>query len=449
MSNSRLAHFSAGRVILLALFVTISIGTALLALPISRRASIPLLDLFFTATSATCVTGLFPFSLDHFTPFGQGVLLILMQLGGLGVITLTLFIFTLFSNLGLTTQLMAGKLLELESWKNIKHLLLFIITVTFTAEILGTAVLFTVFSKTHSLGYALFLAFFHAVSFFCSAGITLFNNSLQMFAHSGTVLATATILMLLGGIGFITLYEIYEHLSHFPSGKRHHFSLQSKVVLYGTLIGIFITTFIVYVIERNHAFAHMSSLYALLTSLFHAVSFRSTGLLTVPVAHLQIATLFLIMIVGFIGSAPGSTGSGIRTTTIAIYLAIVQAALEGHGGVNILGRRIAKDQINKATAIISLGIFWIIMSIFVLLVLEPHFRFTDIIFETMCAFTNLGLSTGITPILSIGGKILIILSMIFGRIGALTLILALRKIALRKDTGTAEIVYPEERIMLS
>lgn len=449
MSNSRLAHFSAGRVILLALFFTILMGTALLALPISRRMPMSLLDLFFTATSATCVTGLFPFSLDHFTTFGHAVLLLLIQIGGLGVITLTLFVFSLFMNLGLTTQLMAGRLLELESWKNIKQLLVFIMIVAFTIEILGALAFFTSFAKIFPPGKAAFLAIFHSVSFFCNAGITLFNNSLQMFAHDATVLVTAILLMLLGGIGFITLYEIYEHISRFPSGKRHHFTLQSKIVLYGTLLGIFFTMLMIYAIEHNHAFAEMSSGYALLTSLFHAVSFRSTGLLTVPVSHLQLATLFLIMLVGFIGSAPGSTGSGIRTTTMAIYLAVVQAALEGHGNVNIFGRRIAKDQVNKAIAILSLGIFWIVASIFALLVLQPHFRFIDISFEIMCAFTNLGLSAGITPLLSVMGKLVIMLSMAFGRIGALTLILALRKIALRKDLGTAEIVYPEERIMLS
>ena len=449
MSNSRLARFSAGRVILLALFCTILIGTALLALPMARRAPLSLLDLFFTATSATCVTGLFSVPLDQFTTFGHAVLLLLMQIGGLGVITLTLFVFSLFANLGLTTQLMAGKLLELESWKNIKHLLLFIMAVAFTAELLGALALFTVFIKSHSAGYAAFLALFHAVSFFCSAGITLFNNSLQLFAHDGTMLITATILMLLGGIGFVTLYEIYEHFYHFPSGKHHHFSLQTKIVLYGTLVGIALTAFLVYAIERHHAFEHMSTLYALMSSVFHAVSFRSTGLLTVPVGHLQLATLFLIMIVGFIGSAPSSTGSGIRTTTMAIYLAVVQAALEGHGHVNIFGRRIAKDQVNKAIAIFSLGIFWIVISAFVLLVLQTHLRFIDIIFEIMGAFTNLGISTGVSSILSASGKIVIILSMIFGRIGALTLILALRKIALRKDVGQAEIIYPEERIMLS
>lgn len=449
MSNSRLAHFSAGRVILLALFCTIIIGTALLALPMARRAPMALLDLFFTATSATCVTGLFTIPLENFTIFGKSVILALIQIGGLGVITLTLFVFSLFMNLGLATQLMAGRLLELESWKNIKQLLVFIMLVALSVELIGALLFFSVFIQTHQLSHAIFLAVFHAISFFCNAGITLFNNSMLLYAHNQVMVITAMFLMFLGGIGFVTLYEIYEHIFSFPSGKRHHFSLQSKIILYGALIGILITAFLVYAIENNHAFAHMDILDTITSSLFHAISFRSTGLTMVPIAQFQIATLFLIMIVGFIGSAPGSTGSGIRTTTAAVYLAVVQAAIEGHVAINIFGRRVAKDQVNKAIAIISLSIFWVIITIFGLLVLEPHLRFTDIIFETLCAFTNLGLSTGITPILSVGGKILIILSMIFGRIGSLTLILALRKIAIRKGTGQTEILYPEERIMLS
>ncbi len=449
MSNSRLAHFSAGRVILLALFCTILLGTLLLALPIARHVPISFLDLFFTATSATCVTGLLTIPLEQFTFFGHCVILFLIQIGGLGVVTLTLFILSLFVNLGLTTQLMAGKLLELEYWKNIKHLLFFIIAISLSVELLGACVLFTIFIRSYSPGYAAFLALFHGISFFCSAGITLFNNSLQLFAHNSTMLITATLLMLLGGIGFVTLYEIIEYCTHLKQGKHHHFSLQTRIVLYGALIGIGFTALIIYAIEHHHAFAQIGFWQTIITTIFHAVSFRSTGLLTVPIGYLQLATLFLIMLVGFIGSAPGSTGSGIRTTTMAVYLAVVQAAIEGHTAINILGRRIAKDQVNKAIAIISLGIFWILITIFGLLIFEPHLRFIDVTFEALSAFTNLGFSSGVTMMLSSAGKFLIILSMIFGRIGSLTLILALRKIALRREAGQTEIVYPEERIMLS
>lgn len=231
--------------------------------------------------------------------------------------------------------------------------------------------------------------------------------------------------------------------------KKHYFTLQAKVILYGALIGISVTALLIYFLEHNHAFLLLSPTEKVLTSIFQAVAFRSTGLLTLPIANLHLATLFLIMIVTFIGSAPGSTGSGIRTTTMAVYLGVVKAAIEGHTTIYLLNRRIARDQVNKAIAIISLSIFWVILTTFFLLIIEPNWRFLEVVFEAICAFTNLGLSAGITPYLSTLGKILIILSMIFGRIGSLTLILALRKIAIRKEAIMTEIMYPEERIMLS
>lgn len=448
MSSSRLARFSAGRVILVAIFCTILTGAALLALPISRHTPMSFLDLLFTSTSVTCVTGIFTVSLDQFTFFGHCIILALIQIGGLGIITLTLFLLSLFMNLGLATSLMAGKLMELESLKNLRKLLLLIVITTICAEFLGALSFFTVFIKEFPLGKAIFLSMFHAISFFCSAGITLFGNSLQAYAHNYTVIITATLLMLTGGLGFVTLYEVAERISHWREKKQHHFSLQSKLILYGSLVGIILATFIIFILERNNTLSQFSIFGKIITSIFQAVSFRSTGLLTVPIAELQLATLFLIMLISFVGSAPGSTGSGIRITTFCVYLGVLKAAMEGHAGISIARRRIPKDQVNKAIAIVSLSIFWIFATCFLLLVFDPQWSFLDLTFEIICAFTNLGLSSGITPFLSILGKILMMLSMIIGRIGSLTLILALRKIALRKEAG-AEIVYPEERIMLS
>jgi trk system potassium uptake protein TrkH len=446
MSNSRLAHFSAGRVILFALFCTIMLGTLLLALPISRHAPMAFIDLLFTATSVTCVTGIFTVPLDQFTFFGHCVLLFLMQIGGLGIITLTLFLLSSFMHLGLASQLMAGKLLELESWKNIRELLEFIILLTVSIELIGAASFFLVFYQEYPAGHAVFLSVFHAVSFFCNAGITLFASGISVYANNYQVIGTAALLMLIGGLGFVTIYEL---IMRTIGEKKHlHFSLQSKIVLYGAFIGICITTLLIWLLERHHAFASMSTFGSIINSIFHAISFRSTGLLSVSVGSLHLATLFLVLVVSFIGSAPGSTGSGVRTTAMAIYLSVVRAAIEGQTIINIGSRRIAKDQVNKAIAIISLSIFWIALTTFSLLIIEPRWQFIDVLFETVCAFTNLGLTTGITPHLSSLGKFLIMLSMIIGRIGSLTLILALRKIALRAE-NKADIVYPEERVMLS
>ncbi len=447
--SSYFTGFAAGRLILFALLCTILIGTALLALPISRHVSMSFIDLFFTSTSVTCVTGILTVPIEQFTFFGHCVILGLIQIGGLGIITLTLFLLSLFVNLGLSTQFMAGRLLELESWKNIRELLLFIIATALLVELLGMLAFLSVFAREHAFGHALFLAIFHAVSCFCNAGITLFGNSLQLYAHNYVVIITAAILMLCGGIGFITIYELVHYIKNMRMKKHPHFSLQTKIVLYGSLMGIMLIASLVYLLEKDHAFVSLSPLGAIITSIFQAISFRSTGLLTVPVADLLYATLFLIMITSFIGSAPGSTGSGIRTTTLAIYMAVVKAAIEARTGINMLGRRLAKDQINKAIAIISLSIFWVMLTLFCLLIIEPQFRFIELLFEVMGAFTNLGLSLGITAHLSILAKTLIIFTMMIGRIGSLTLILALRKIALKKGTALDNITYPEERIMLS
>lgn len=449
MSSHRLAHFSAGRVILLAITGTILVGTFLLALPISRITTIPLIDLFFTATSATCVTGLFTIPLEQFTVFGQCIILLLIQIGGLGVITLTFFLISLLFDLGFSGQLMAGQLLELESRRNVKDLLYFIVSVTAFFEILGALLFFIIFKNDHSFAHAIFLSIFHAVSFFCNAGITLFNNSFILYAHNYLAITTATMLMLFGGLGFLTIYQILHYLGFMNHEKRKHFSLQSKIILYGSAISILTSALVIWLLEHHNAFASMSTPLSIVSSLFHAVSFRSTGLLTVPVAHFQLATLLLIIIVSFIGSAPGSTGSGIRITTLAIYLAVVKAAITAHMNVNMRGRRIAKDQINKAIAIVSLSITWVIFTTFCLLITEKGWEFIDILFESICAFTNLGLTTGMTMALTFIGKIFIMLSMIIGRIGSLTLILALKKIASLKVSQASEPVYPEERIMLS
>jgi Trk-type K+ transport system membrane component len=161
------------------------------------------------------------------------------------------------------------------------------------------------------------------------------------------------------------------------------------------------------------------------------------------------ATLFLIILTSFVGSAPGSTGSGIKVTTLAIFIAIVRAAISGTTDINIKSRRIAKDQVNKAIAILSLSVLWVIGTIFCLLITHAQYSFLSLVFEAFSAFAALGISLGVTPFLTSFGKLIIMASMIIGRIGSLTLILALRKAAHRRQMNSHEFTYPEERVMLS
>jgi len=444
MSAKTLAKFSPGRIILLSVIGTIIAGTLLLALPISRTQEIPLADLFFTATSATCVTGLMTIPLDHFTTFGQMIILVLLQIGGLGLITLTLFLFSLFVDLGLATQFMAVQLLEIESWKNIRRFIFFIIGLTLSIELIGAFFIFHCIKGDHSFARTCFLATFHAVSSFCNGGISLFGNSLVPYSHNYPLLIITIILMLAGGLGFVTFHEFAHFFNSFRTKRRHPFSLQTKIIVYATPLLIAGTTALLLFLERYNSFATMDSCTALLNTLFTAVSARGCGFLTVDVTQFHPASLLVFMATSFIGASPGSTASGIKITTLAIFIATIKSAIHRRNEVDIRGRRITMDQVFKTNAIISLSITWIIMSTFLLLITESAQPFLAVLLEAVSSFVTLGIDLGITSNLTPLGKLIIGINMIVGRIGSVTLIMALR----RKSEKT-EFSYPEERVMLS
>ncbi len=446
MSSTKLAHFSPGRTIFFAMFATILVGTLGLALPFSRTTAIPLIDLFFTATSATCVTGLFTIPLDSFTFFGQCIILALIQIGGLGIITLMLFIMTFFLDLGLATQLMAGKLLEVESWQNIKQIIVFIIGLTVATELVGALIMFPLLIAHFPLGEALFLSIFHAVSSFCNAGIQIFPNQTMLFASSYLMVLTTSFLIFAGGLGFMTWYEIIHYITRKKNTKLYTFSLQSKIIFKTTAVIICVGTMLFWLLEYNHSLATYSYPFSFVTSLFYAISFRGAGFVAFPLANMQMATLLLMMIISFIGSSPVSTGSGIKVTTLTVFLFTVKAALFGRTSVDIKGRKIPRDLVYKAIAIVAISAIWLLAAIFLLLVLESHRNFLDVMFEVVAAFTTLGISLGITSSLSMMGKCLIMLCMIIGRIGSFTLLVGLR---FAKQPDLPEFSYPTERVILS
>ncbi|MGE0207301.1 MAG: TrkH family potassium uptake protein [Candidatus Babeliales bacterium] len=443
MPKKKFSDFSPGRTIIFSMLAAIALGTFLLSLPAMRTTSMSVIDLLFTATSITCVTGLQTVPLTNFTPLGQFIVLILMQIGGLGLITLTIFILSIFVQLGMTTQLLAGQILELESWKNIKNLLFFIIQLTLFFEGIGALITFFIIKHEFAGLQAVFYAIFHAVSSFCDAGFCLFPDGMIRYNHNPFMLISTSMLMLFGGLGFITWHELSEYIKARCSQKRMHLSLYSKIVLSTSTIIIISTAVIYWMLERHNTFAEMSPFIALCNTLFNAIASRSTGFITIPVGELQIATLFMVMLVAFIGSAPGSTGSGIKTTTFAIFLATIKSAVTEKNFVQIKGRRIAQDQVFKTLAIIAISLGWILLTIFCLLITERNFDFFEIAFEVVSAFATLGISTGITPYLSLSGKLFIIVTMIIGRIGSLTVMLALWK-----KPEMQEFKYPEERVML-
>lgn len=258
------------------------------------------------------------------------------------------------------------------------------------------------------------------------------------------LLLITTILAFMGGLGFIVWQEVYLYIQSFKEKRHFNWSLHSKVVLSTTLLIIGFASmmffYIEYILHNNQEYSLLATLG---NSLFNAITCRSAGLTTFHLPLVHFATLFLIMIITFIGSSPGSTGSGIKTTTFALFLASVRATVTRRSSVELKGRTIPHEQIFKSMAILSVSLSWIALTIFCLLITEQGWRFIDISFEAFSAFCNLGLSTGITPYLSTMGKYILTISMFIGRIGSLTLLLAFRKQKEKK-----EFHYPEERVIL-
>jgi trk system potassium uptake protein TrkH len=443
MFIKNIVHFSPARLVLFLSLVPIAIGTLFLSFSFSQEQHVSLLDCLFMATSATCICGLNTVPWTAFSSVGKMIILTLIQVGGLGLVTLSLFIMSFFMQFGFSTQLMAGKLLDLDSWKNLRSITLFIITLTVLAEGIGSLVNFITFRHLYPLGTALFLAVFHAVSTFCHAGITLFDYSMVGFGNQYLILLSNALLMAISGIGFITWYDIYQSWLERHEEGRYHFSLQTKIVISLSFALLLMSTGLFYILEQHNTLASYSLFGKICNALFNGIGMRGTGLCTVPTEHLQLATLLIMMLMAFIGSAPGSSGSGIKVTTVALLIATIRAAIRGTTSPSIMGRSISKDQMLKAVAIPILAVAWVIIITFCLLITETGFSFLDILFESVSAFATLGLSTGMTPYLSKMGKFFIILNMIIGRIGALGLVLAILK-----RQNKQEFAYPEERVIL-
>src|SRR5579863_6017813 len=280
MSKKKIIDISPAHIIFFSFFILILCGTLLLALPIAHVKPISFIDLFFTATSATCVTGLFTIPLSNFTLFGKTIILALIQIGALGLAAMSLLIISFFMNLGIGTKFMAGQLFELDSWHNLKKLLIFTVFSTITLELLGALSFFSIFYYEYTLHNAIFYSFFHSISSFCNAGISFFHfltqQNLGKYSTNYLFLITTSILTFLGGLGFITWHELMSHVRAYASSSRpHKFSLHSKIILSGSALLLFSTTTIFWLLERTNTLASFSTPIACANTLFHAISFKS------------------------------------------------------------------------------------------------------------------------------------------------------------------------------
>lgn len=408
--------------------IVILVGTFLLLLPISSNHT-DFLDALFTATSATCVTGLVVYDIaTHWTLFGQIVILILIQIGGLGFITIGVFLATYLKK---KISLRQRGLIE-ESVSSLKlaggvKLVKHIIKGTFLFEGIGAVILSLVFIEDFGLLKGIYLGIFHSVSAFCNAGFDLLGiiepyGSLTPYASNIVVNITIMILIIIGGLGFVVWQDLYEKKLHF-----RNYLLQTKIVLITSFIFIFGGAFLFYIFEYQHALASLSSEEAILASFFQSITCRTAGFNTIDVSHLKPATSLLMMLMMFVGGSPGSTAGGIKTTTFAVLIIFVYSTMTNKSEANAFNRRFDSKTIKKACSVFLINFIFIIISSFIIFNDQPHLPMQDTFFEIFSALGTVGISTGITRVLSMTSKITIILLMYCGRVGSLTLALSLSK----------------------
>lgn len=445
-SSVRGMFTSPGRIVLGTLFATIMLGTVLLHCAWAQAIHVGWFDCFFTATSTVCVTGLYTVPLAHFSCAGHVVLLFLMQIGALGLITLSVFFLSLFTTIGLTAKHVTSEALELEAGQHPRRLVMFTIAFTICIELLGMiGCYYTMPGTEGSWLYRLFVALFHSVSSFCHVGVTLLPAPRGSLVGGAGFLWITGLLVFIGSLGFVVWRELWWYITQGRYGNRHvHLSLHSTVVLATTTGLTLLAALLFFLLEYLPMFLQEGGLAPFGHALFNSLCLRSAGFTTLVMSAVPSATLLFVMIISFIGAAPGSASSGIKVTTVAIFLAAIKATLLRRNVVEMKYRTIPYEQVLKAMAILMLSIAWVMFLIFLAFITDPHIPAFDLMFEVVSFFSNVGLNRGITDLLSMGGKIVVMVAMVVGRIGSLTVLLALTK-----QSKSSEFQYPEERLILS
>jgi len=423
--------------------IIIAIGTALLMLPFaSNQASFtPFWDAFFTATSAVTVTGLVVRdTASHWSSFGQVVLALLIQLGGFGFMASSTILFLLIGRrITLRDRILLRDTVGANVLGGLVRLIRQILAVTLVIELIGAAILYALFVFYFDPLEALRQAIFHSISAFNNAGFsTLPAPGLMAFRTNFGILFAFVILITLGSVGFSLLADVAK------VRRFSRFTLDSKIVLV-TAIGLLVAgTLIVLATEFGNpaTLGELSTPHKVLNAIFYSVSARTAGFATVPTGEMREHSLFFLSGLMFIGGASGSTAGGIKITTFAILVAAILSAVRGREHVEAFGREVPEGQVNKALAVASMSAIFIFLAAFALTLTEQA-PFLDLLFETMSAFGTAGLSTGVTPVLGVPGKALVILIMFIGRLGPLTLALTL---ALREETGVYR--FAQERVKI-
>ena len=435
---------SPAQIIVLSFVSIILIGSFLLYLPYSRvkGSDMRYIDALFTSTSAVCVTGLVVVDTGAaFSRIGHVFLLLLIQAGGLGIMTIAAFIqVSLGSEMSLYGRFSTAAFLDKANLKDLYTIIKFIVLITFSIEVFGLFLFLPYFlPDSVNKGEALFYSIFHSISAFCNAGFSLYTTSFSGARSNLWANFVLILLIISGGVGFTVLLNIFRKA---VKGKKERFTVQTRIVFITTLFLILFGAVNFYIFEQDNILRGFRHQERFLVSIFQSVTARTAGFNTIDTSSLRSRTLFMMSILMFIGASPGSTGGGIKTTTIFLLVLSIITILKDQRFNTIFKRRIPYQVVNRAVAILVSAIGFVIAGV-LLLGFSEKFSFMEIYFETVSAFGTVGLSTGITPALSDFGKIVVMICMLVGRIGPLTMVLAIRNVQ-----RTRLITYPEERVMV-
>lgn len=428
----------------LGFFVIIMLGALLLMLPISSKDGqfTSFIDALFTSTSATCVTGLVVAdTFSKWTLFGQLVILAEIQIGGLGFMTIGVgFAIVLNHRIGLWTRGTLQESVNIDKLGGIVKLVREVINGTILIEGVAAIILTICFLRDFPLGTAIYYGIFHSVSAFCNAGFDLMGciepyGSFVPYNGNYVICIVLMLLIIIGGIGFFVWDDLYKNQFHV---KRYR--LQTKMVLFMTAILIFGGALLFFLLEKDsRAYEGLTTGQKVLAAFFNSVTARTAGFNSTDTGLLRPASQLLTMILMFVGGSPGSTAGGIKTTTLAVIILAVISSLR-RTNMNIFRRRIEDEIVRKATVVLSLNLFLVIIAVFVI-VINQNLPSLAVAFEVISAVGTVGMSMGITRSLSVFSKFIIILLMYFGRVGSMTF--ALSFLAKKKPTN---IKYPVEKV---
>jgi trk system potassium uptake protein len=413
------------------------------------------LDALFTATSAVCVTGLIVVdTATHFTAWGQAFLLVLIQLGGLGILTFaTLAILALGRRLSLHHEAITASAMDVVPDVSTRKLVRNLVIFTVLLEGIGALLLFAFWLGRFPPGEALWHAVFQSVSAFCNAGFSTFSDSLTGFDESGGTLLVVMALIVVGGIGFLTLEEIRMRRGWKKAGGSAPLSLHSRLVLVATAILLVGGAAAYVLLEWQGTLSGFSPARRILNGLFMSVTARTAGFNTVDYGATADSTNFFTILLMSVGGSPGSTAGGLKTTTVALMGLLALARLRGYQVTSAWGRSVPGETVHRAVGLAVLGFGTVTLGILLVSVVElggagsagETGLFMRHMFEVVSAFNTVGLSTGVTPSLSAGGRLLIIVLMFVGRVGPLTVATALAR---ERSNGAGGFRYSYEDVMI-